>query len=72
MENLGENYTVTATPPPELDVLACLPADERRILIAWRNARAESKNGVAFLGVIKVFREVLLFVGFPAGKVLLR
>lgn len=66
-------YTVTptefvSTPDP----LAMLPDDERRILIAWRNARTQSKNGIASLFVVKLFSEVLLFIGSNAGKVLLR
>lgn len=66
-------YTVTETPLPAMpDALALLPDDERRLVLAWRSARAQSKNGVAFLGVIKVFTEVLLFIGIPSGKVLLR
>jgi len=61
--------------PPTLaspDPLATLPDDERRLLIAWRQARAASKNGTAALIAVKVFSEVLLFIGLPSGKVLLR
>lgn len=65
-------YTVTLTALPDADPLAALPDDERRLVLAWRRARAESKNGIAALFAVKVFREVLLFVGSQAGKVLLR
>jgi len=58
--------------PNTLDILSALPDDERRILLAWRQAKAESKNGTAAMMVVKLFREVFIFAGHPAGKVLLR
>lgn len=66
-------YTVTETPLPAMpDALALLPDDERRLVLAWRSARAQSKNGIASLFAVKLFTEVLLFIGTNAGKVLLR
>lgn len=65
-------YTTTQTSILAPDPLATLPDDERRILIAWRQARAASKNGTAALIAVKVFSEVLLFIGLPNGKVMLR
>lgn len=67
MDTLGDG-----PPPSTLDVLTALPDDERRILLAWRQARSESKTGVVCLVTLKMFREVFLFIGSASGKVLLR
>lgn len=66
------NPSTTITPMPVFTELDALPDDERRIILAWRQARASSKNGVASLFVVKLFTEVLLFIGANAGKVMLR
>lgn len=62
----------TTTPAPEPDALDSLPDDERRILIAWRNARAECRNGTPALVIALVRGEVVLWAGQGAGRFPLR
>lgn len=65
-------YVASATTRPTLDVLDILPDDERRILLAWRNARAECRNGTPALMVALVKGEVVMWAGMGAGKFPLR
>lgn len=65
-------YVTVTTPEPVSDVLTCLPDDERRILIAWRNARAECRNGTPALVIALVRGEVVLWAGQGAGRFPLR
>lgn len=65
-------YVTTVTLSPTLDVLDSLPDDERRILLAWRNARLECRNGTPALMVALVKGEVVMWAGQGAGKFLLR
>lgn len=72
MSELVPAYTTTATQRPALDVLDSLPDDERRILLAWRNARLECRNDTPALVIALVKGEVILWAGKGAGKFLLR
>lgn len=72
MSELTPAYTTTATQRPTLDALDSLPDDERRILLAWRNARLECRNGTPALVIALVKGEVILWAGMGAGKFPLR
>lgn len=72
MSELTPAYYTTETHRPALDVLDSLPDDERRILMAWRNARLECRNGTPALVIALVKGEVILWAGMGAGKFPLR
>lgn len=54
------------------DPIDMLPDDERRLILAWRQARVECRNGRAIVTAAEVDGKMRLWIGHGAGNVLLR